>query len=195
MHCCRKYYGASNRQAYNSRISDRKTALSAMYRVKTIINATISIGMVLLPAYAGVVHKWVEEKGITHYSDEAPVADSSEMTQIELPRTTQVTTAAQGDYYSIANQWERMLKERLERAKLKLEHDRLKAAKREDKPDKIYVREPGETRYVTFYNGYRRHHRPSRKSSSYLNHPNKRLMFKAYPPGLHPGRNRGHGSY
>jgi hypothetical protein len=163
--------------------------------VKTIINATISISIVLLPAYAGVVHKWVDEKGITHYSDEAPVSDTSEMTQIELPSTTQATAGAQGDYYSIANQWERMLRERLKRAKLKLEQDRLKAAKREDKPDKIYAREPDETRYVTFYNGYRRYHRPSRKSSPYLNHPNKRLMYKAYPPGLHPGRNRGQGSY
>jgi hypothetical protein len=96
--------------------------------VKTIINATISISIVLLPAYAGVVHKWVDEKGITHYSDAAPVADTSEMTQIELPRTTQATAGAQDGYYSIANQWERMLRERLERAKLKLEHGRLKAA-------------------------------------------------------------------
>jgi hypothetical protein len=157
--------------------------------VKTIINATISISIVLLPAYADVVHKWVDEKGITHYSDEAPVADTSEMIQIELPRTPQAAAAAQGDYYSIANQWERMLNERLERAKLKLEHDRLKATKRNEKPDKIYVRVPDERRYVTFYNGYRRYHRPSRKSSPYLNHPNKRLMYKAYPPGLHPGRN------
>jgi hypothetical protein len=151
--------------------------------------------MVLLPAYAGVVHKWVDEKGITHYSDEAPVSNISEMTQIELPADTQVTAGAQGDYYSIANQWERMHKEGLERAKLKLEKDRLKAAKRKDEPDRIYIREPGETRYVTFYNGYRRYHRPSRRSSSYLNHPNKRLMYKAYPPGLHPGRNRGRSSY
>ena len=165
-----------------------------MNRVKTIIVATITISSVLLPVYAGVVHKWVDAKGITHYSDEAPVAGSSEMTQIELPPTTPATAAAQGDYYSIANQWERTLKERLKRAELKLEHDRLKAAKREDKPDKIYIQEPDETRYVTFYNGYRRYHRPTRKSSSYLNHPNKRLMYKAYPPGLHPGRNL-RGSY
>ena len=162
--------------------------------VKTIINATISISIVLLPAYADVVHKWVDEKGITHYSDEAPVADTSEMIQIELPRTPQAAAAAQGDYYSIANQWERMLNERLERAKLKLEHDRLKAAKREDKPDKVYIQEPDETRYVGIYYGHRRHHRRSARSSSYLNHPNKRLMYKAYPPGLHPGRNL-RGSY
>ena len=166
-----------------------------MNRVKTIINATISISIVLLPAYAGVVHKWVDEKGITHYSDEAPISDTSEMTQIELPRTTQATAGAQDDYYSIANQWERMLKERLNRAKLKLEHDRLKSTQREEKSDKFYPQESDENRYATIYNGYRRYHRPSRKSSSYLNHPNKRLMYKAYPPGLHPGRNLGRGSY
>ena len=163
--------------------------------VKIIINATISISMVLLPAYAGVVHKWVDEKGITHYSDEAPVANISEMMQIESPSNTQATAGTQGDYYSIANQWERMHKERLERAKLKLEQDRLKAAKRKDKPDRVYVQERDETRYVTFYDGYRRYHRPPRKSSPYLNHPNKRLMYKAYPPGLHPGRNLGRSSY
>jgi hypothetical protein len=151
--------------------------------------------MVLLPAYAGVVHKWVDEKGITHYSDEAPVSNISEMTQIELPADTQVTAGAQGDYYSIANQWDRMLKERLKRAKLKLEYDRLKAAKRAEKPAQVYVREPDATRYVGTYYGHRRYHRRSARSSSYLNHPNKRLMYKAYPPGLHPGRNLGHGSY
>jgi hypothetical protein len=88
-----------------------------MNRVETTINATISICVFLLPAYAGVVHKWIDEKGITHYSDEAPVSETSEMTQIELPRTTQATAGAHGDYYSIANQWERMLRERLERAR------------------------------------------------------------------------------
>ena len=163
--------------------------------VKIIINATISISMVLLPAYAGVVHKWVDEKGLTHYSDEAPVTATSEMMQIESPANTQATAGAQGDYYSIAHQWKRMHKERLERAKLKLEKDRLKAAKRKDEPDRIYIREPEETRYVGLYNGYRRYHRPSRRASSYLNHPNKRLMYKAYPPGLHPGRNRGSSSF
>src|SRR5210317_692763 len=104
--------------------------------VKIIINATISISMILLPAYAGVVHKWVDEKGITHYSDEAPVANTSEMMQIESPANTQATAGTQGDYYSIANQWERMHRERLERTKLKLEKDRLKAAKRKDEPDR-----------------------------------------------------------
>jgi len=163
--------------------------------VKTIISAIISISMVLLPAYAGVVHKWVDEKGITHYADEAPVTGTSEVIQIEPPGSTGATAGAQGDYYSIANQWDRMLRERIERAKLKLERDRIKAAKREDIPDKIYLQEPDETRYVTFYNGYRGYHRRARKSSSYLNHPNKRLMYKAYPPGLHPGRNLGRGSY
>ena len=163
--------------------------------VKIIINASIAISMVLLPAYAGVVHKWVDEKGVTHYSDEAPVASTSKMTQIELPGDTQATAGVHGDYYSIANQWERMHRERLERKKLKLEQDRLKAEKRKDKPETVYVHERDDTRYVTFYDGYRRYHRRSRKSSPYLNHPNKRLMYKAYPPGLHPGRNRGASSF
>ena len=166
-----------------------------MNRVKTIINATISISFVLLPAYAGVVHKWVDEKGITHYSDEAPVPGSSEMTQIELPETTQATAGAQGDYYSIANQWDRMLKERLKRANLKLEHDRLKAIRREENPDIVYVTEPDEKRFVTIYSGHRRHHRRTTRSSPYLNHSNKRLMYKDYPPGLHPGRNFVRGTY
>ena len=163
--------------------------------VKTLINATISISMVLLPAYAGVVHKWVDEKGITHYSDEAPVSATSATTLIELPGTAQPTAGAQGDYYSIANQWERMLEERLKRTKLKLEQDRLKVERKKNEPDKIYIRDPDDTRYVTFYDGYGRYHRRPGKSSSYLNHPNKRLMYKAYPPGLHPGRNIGRSRY
>ena len=162
-----------------------------MNHVKTIIIATISISSVLLPAYAGVVHKWVDEKGITHYSDEPPVAGSSEMEQIEIPETAPATAGTQNDYYSIANQWDRMLEERLKRAKLKLEHDRLKAARRDEKLDNFYAREPVEKRYVSIYRGKRPHHRPHKPSPyrNYRNHPNSRLLFGKFPPGLHPGRN------
>ena len=48
----------------------------------------------LLPAYAAGVHKWVDAKGITHYSDEAPPSATVVVTLIEVSATRSATADA-----------------------------------------------------------------------------------------------------
>lgn len=121
----------------------------------------------LTPAAAGAVHKWVDEHGVTHYSDEPP--DNTETTLIELPEPTIARTASEDggladDYYSISNQWARMNEERLERERLDLERDRIRAARQTPVPAPAAGDSGDEVRYVPVYSGFgyyrphRRHH-------------------------------------
>jgi len=92
-------------------------------------------------ADAGSVNKWVGADGVTHYSDEAPGADATDVTSFEVTVSYSQPLNVEDDYYSIANQWKRMQAERLAMAKIKLEKARVTA---ESKPDVVYVenREP-----------------------------------------------------
>ena len=50
--------------------------------------------MILLPLLAGIpvqanaqtVQKWVDEEGVTHYSDQKPAASKSEVKEVEIPK-------------------------------------------------------------------------------------------------------------
>ena len=117
-------------------------------------------------AAGGAVHKWVDDDGVTHYSDEPP--QSTVTTLIELQKPTSVDSAGgsgrpQDDYYSISNQWQRMHQERLERERLNLERERIRAARQ--KPPAAAADDDDEVRYVPIYSGfgyYRPHRRPHR---------------------------------
>ena len=156
-----------------------------MFRV-TILNAfTIAIVFAAGPASAAVVHKWVDDKGVTHYSDEPPAAQGTESTQIELPRSAPATGTSPNDYYSIANQWARMNQERLERDKLRLQANQARAA---SKPavTNVYANERREGYGIAWRGIQRKHHRKhSHPNYTYRSHQSK------YPPGLHPGRKIG----
>ena len=115
--------------------------------------------------HAGSVHKWVDEKGITHYSDHVPNNINNSAERIEIPSTYE-STVDQDDYYSILNQWTRMREERLERKKLQLEKAKQKMALKQAQaaavPQVVYLGEQEErnTRYYPVYPyrfGFKRH--------------------------------------
>ncbi len=81
-------------------------------------------------AYAGSVHKWVDDNGVTHYSDQAPENHTKQIDQLEVNDSYQASNI-EDDYYSVSKQWERMHAERVERKKLQLEKAKLRQAKRE----------------------------------------------------------------
>ena len=137
-----------------------------MIRYYTALLGLALICSALTPAAASAVHKWIDERGVTHYSDEPP--DSVETTLIELPEPTIIRTASEDDgladdYYSISNQWQRMNEERLERERLNLERARIRAARQT--PVTAPAANDDEVRYVPVYSGFgyyrphRRHHR------------------------------------
>ncbi len=146
----------------------------------------------VLPAQADIAHKWVDADGVTHYSDEPPADAAAPATAIELPAAGRRATSPGDDYYSIANQWQRMHQERLERDRIALEKARLRAAREaagsESPP-------PAQPRYVVETHGRVYPRRP------YRWYGNKRHGYKTpvgqgkFPPGLHPGRNLGVGGY
>lgn len=107
--------------------------------------------IVSLSAYADQVHKWVDEKGVTHYSDKAPTSSTTQITLIEVPAKHTSAIDVEKDYYSITNQWMRIHEERLEREKIKLERAKLKAVQRPPTPQVVYLNEPNEDRYVVGY--------------------------------------------
>ncbi len=118
------------------------------------------------PADGGPVHKWVDDDGVTHYSDEAP--PSVVTTLIELPEPPRADSAGssgepQDDYYSISNQWQRMHQERLERERLNLERERIRVARQA--PPAAAKDDDDAVRYLPVYSGFgyyrphRRHHR------------------------------------
>jgi len=156
-----------------------------MNRSIALLIIAILMNSVLLSAYAANVYKWVDAKGITHYSDEEPAPSTTQVTLIDVPATQSVTVNAENDYYSIANQWMRLHEELIKQEKIKLEKAKQKAALQPVAPQVIYINEPNANRYVVAYPGlfHRRHGR------SRFHHKPKH--YSGDMPGKYP---RGEGS-
>jgi hypothetical protein len=138
------------------------------------------------PALAVGAHKWIDEKGVTHYSDEAPAA--IETTFIDLPDPVIASPENDGadNYYSISNQWERMNRERLEREKLLLEKAKIEAARQPPPQPVVYVQDSGEDRIIPVYRDFRyRKHRGQRRH--YRSHRSPGLVRPLPAPPLSGG--------
>jgi len=132
------------------------------------------LSVVTLPVYASAVHKWVDEQGITHYSDQLPENISNSVKQIDVSNTYRNSDSSdyQKDYYSVTNQWARMREERLERKQLQLEKAKLKAAQRSVEPQVVYVNQSDEylsrpEYYPVYYRGYRHKYKHYNKHGGY----------------------------
>ena len=130
----------------------------SMIRTALQIVALAAASGIFQFADAANVHKWVDENGVTHYSDAPP--EAVETTLIDVPEPPAVSAGDhEDDYYSISKQWERMNRERLEREKLAVERARLRAEQKSAAPPTVYVQQSDEVRYVPIYggHGYRKH--------------------------------------
>lgn len=61
--------------------------------------------------FAVTVHTWKDANGVTHFSDE-PAPEGVTADTVELDKFTDNNDAASEDFYSIANQWQRLKAER-----------------------------------------------------------------------------------
>ena len=102
-----------------------------------------------LSAHAVDVHKWVDENGITHYSDEKPDSDSLTTTVIEVPAN--YVTSDEENYYSVVKQWERLHQERLALKQLKLEQAKLNSVKYSESVPVVVNLDPDRKTYVPAY--------------------------------------------
>jgi len=79
----------------------------------------------------GVVYTWVDEQGVTHFSDAPPAwakgndSDTTEVDTIAMPQGFPAAVDPEEDYFSITNQWKRMQEELLERERLALQREQL----------------------------------------------------------------------
>lgn len=96
----------------------------------------ILYALVLIPFSSAVsepVFTWVDQEGVTHFSESPPEDDSVQPTQLEILPPTAADSGIVDDYYSVANQAERMEARRLERleaaaARFRAEADAIRAA-------------------------------------------------------------------
>lgn len=143
----------------------------------------------LPPAGAATVHKWVDGNGTTHYSDAAPVAVATDLVELQLPAAA-VSPPLKNDYYSIANQWQRMHRESIEREKLQLQQQQASA---QTTPRVVYVEKPEArhevSRYVVAYPRSRRHrhiHRGDKSRHYYASGQNQATRRPPVRPATFP---------
>jgi hypothetical protein len=135
-----------------------------MPRLSIVCALALLIGSPWVAVQAATVHKWVDDRGITHYSDAAPDAAETNVTQFEISTGTGNSSRSaaldkSAHYYSIANQWQRMQQERLQRQQLELQKAALTATRTTDPGRADYDDEARTTRYVVAYPGkFRRRH-------------------------------------
>jgi hypothetical protein len=103
-------------------------------------------------ASAATIHKWVDDDGVTHFSDAPPAPGTVGATTVELSNDYPLLPDANADYYSIANQWNRMRQEREAKDQLSLEKARIQA---EQRAAVAYAEAPLEqTDYESYYPVY-----------------------------------------
>lgn len=115
----------------------------------------LSIGLLLcsigLSVPAATVHRWVDEHGVTHFSDAPPAGAAADVKTLELSDDFPTAPDTHANYYSIANQWERMREERNEKNQVALEKARIRAEKAAAVAYSEPTAEPEAPRYYPAY--------------------------------------------
>jgi len=132
---------------------------------------------------AAAVHKWVDDRGVTHYSDAVPEALETSAVQLEISTGNSSKNAAaekSENYYSIANQWQRIQQERLQQQQVELQKAALTATRTTNQRRRDYQDEERTTRYVAAYprlhrrRGYRKHYPRQHRSYAHTRQSNPR---------------------
>lgn len=133
---------------------------------------------VAAPVFAGSVHKWVDEQGITHYSDQLPksinnkISNSVEQVDVlDSYRNTDLV-GPQDDYYSVTNQWARMREERIARKQLQLEKNKQKEVASPAVPQVVYINQEQPQSSNVYY--------PAYSSFGHRGYGNKRYIGSRY---------------
>ena len=137
-------------------------------RLSIVCGLALLIGSNWVAVQAAAVHKWVDDRGVTHYSDAAPGSPETSVVQLDINTGNSSSSAASESsdhYYSIANQWQRMQQERLQQQQLELQKTALTTTRTTDPGRADYDGEERTTRYVVAYptryhrrHGYRKRH-------------------------------------
>lgn len=163
-----------------------------MYTNKSI--SLLSVALFLISSslvHAGSIHKWVDENGVTHYSDQAPDENFKHVDQLDVTDVYQ-SSNAEDDYYSASKQWERAHAQRVARKQLQIEKAKLKQAKAQVTPQVVYVQQENDTRRKVYYpiysNGFLNRSYPGH--NGYRNQFNNRFNSRNAGTGYRLPRNR-----
>jgi hypothetical protein len=153
-----------------------------MSRLSIVCALALLIGSNWVAVQAAAVHKWVDDRGVTHYSDAAPDAAETSVVQLEIStgnRSTSAASESSDHYYSIANQWQRIQQERLQQQQLELQKAAVTATRTTDRGPTDYDDEERTTRYVAAYpaklhrrHGYRKRHPRHHRSYAHTRQSN-----------------------
>ena len=84
-------------------------------------------GIVIFSAPAQTVHKWVDEEGTPHYSDQKPASDETEVNEIEVPSGDTVKTESEETNTRIKDQLQKMQQDRAKREQMQQEEEKARA--------------------------------------------------------------------
>jgi hypothetical protein len=146
-----------------------------------------------IDANAAAIHKWVDGKGVTHYSDAAPSAPVTGVTQLEIStgNITRTSLSPTSDhYYSIANQWQRLHQERLQQQQLELQRAAISVNESVEPEPAEDSYKPRTTRYRVAYparkhrrHGYPKYHPRPRRGHGYATQPHSnRIRSSGFQP-------------
>jgi hypothetical protein len=137
-----------------------------------------------ISANAAAIHKWVDSKGITHYSDAGPSSPATSVTRLEIStgNTLETELSTPSDqYYSIANQWQRLQQERLQQQQFELQRAAINVNKSVEPRRVEESNESHTARYLVAYPAriHRRHGRPKHHSRPKRGHGYDRQSHRA----------------
>ena len=140
-------------------------------------------------ANAAAIHKWVDDNGVTHYSDAAPSSPVTSVTQLEIDTGNITRTSlptASDQYYSIANQWQRLQRERLQQQQFELQRAAINVNRSVEPARAEDSDEPHTARYLVAY--------PARKHRRHGYSKYRPRSRRGHGNGQQPHRNRIHSS-
>ena len=79
---------------------------------------------------AGMIYKWVDERGEVHFSDALPAGKAKDVKVLEVARIPDVVPGNPSYYFSVTNQARRLEEQRLARDKALAEKRKLQAERR-----------------------------------------------------------------
>ena len=140
--------------------------------IKPVSGICLPILLSLFVTFAGAtqVYTWVDDSGVTHFSETPPADREAETQRIEITPSTAPASVTDDDFFSVVNQADRMEARRLENEKLAAEKRQADAEARKARAEAAAIQQGAypdsaynNTRYYPAYPYYPRYgHRPWR---------------------------------
>ncbi|MGB5178500.1 MAG: DUF4124 domain-containing protein [Gammaproteobacteria bacterium] len=148
-------------------------------------------------ASAAEVYTWVDDSGVTHFSEKPPAERTRDAQLIEVMPTAAPASSVDDDFYSVINQADRMEARRLENEKLAAEKKQADAEASKARAEAAAIRQGAyndsgsdTSRYYPVYPYYPRYgHHPGRPG--YGHHPGRpgyghKPVYPVYPGYARP---------